>query len=234
MVDALPAAVRDSGLAIFAHELRQPLDAARWGLRIIHETGEPAARDHACQVVERQVDRMQRLVEDLLDLHRIGRDQLDLQTEQLEVGNLVEQAGDGVRSDVEARGVRLSISLLNDALFVNGDPVRLEQVVSNLVSNAAKHTDRGGEIRISVTRQVDEVVVRVSDTGSGIDPELLPHVFEPFVRQRDEVGAGLGIGLTIVQAIVERHNGRVEAYSAGLGQGSEFVVRLPLSAGTRR
>ena len=227
MIGALPGSVRDNGLAIFAHELRQPLEAARWGLRIIHQTEDRSALNHACQVVERQVARMQRLVDDLLDLSRIARDQLELQTEQLELGDLVEQAGEDARGDLDARGLQLSISRPNGPIPVKGDPIRLQQVVSNLVSNAARHTDRGGEIRISVTRQTDEAVLRVADTGCGIDPGLLPHVFEPFIKQHDGAGGGLGIGLTIVRVIVERHRGSVEAYSAGPGKGSEFVVRLP-------
>ncbi|RIL08035.1 MAG: hypothetical protein DCC71_00865 [Proteobacteria bacterium] len=226
---------KDEFLAMLGHELRNPLAPIRNAVEIIRLVGpkEPTL-DGARDMIERQVEHMARLVDDLLDVARVSRSMIQLQKGPLELATAVRHAVETSRPFVEARGHRLDVVLPREPLPVDGDFARLVQVVGNLLHNAAKYTDRGGRIRISLERAGDggaaEAVLRVRDSGQGIDPAALGSVFDLFFQvdhQLDRADGGLGIGLSLVKSLVAMHGGRVEAHSEGRGRGSEFVVRLP-------
>jgi PAS domain S-box-containing protein len=226
---------KDEFLAMLAHELRNPLAPVWNALEILKMPGAPPqilrqARD----MMERQVQHLVRLVDDLLDVSRIVRDRIELRREPVDLAAVFGRAVEIARPLIDRQHHQLRVSLPADPLLLEGDPVRLAQVVGNLLLNAAKYTDRGGNIALTGERAGGEVVIRVRDTGVGIDADLLPHVFDLF-RQADRSLArsqgGLGIGLTVVKRLVEMHGGRVSAHSAGPGRGSEFVIRLPEKKG---
>lgn len=223
--------LKDEFLAMLAHELRNPLAPIRNSLHILKrpETDRPTAVQ-MLDMAERQVRNMARLLDDLLDVSRISRGKIELRREPLELTSVVHRAVEAVRSLFEQRRHELTVSLPPAAVYVNADSTRLEQVLTNLLNNAAKYTDPGGHISITLDAQAGEAVLRVRDTGIGIDPQMLPHIFDLFVqaeRRLDRAQGGVGIGLTLVNRLVELHGGRVEAHSPGLGQGSEFTVWLP-------
>ncbi len=225
---------KDEFLAMLAHELRNPLAPIRNSLNILRLIShrDPTI-EHVGQMMERQVNHMVRLVDDLLEVSRITRGTIELRTEPVEIAGVVRSAVETSQPLIEAGGHQLAVSLPPEPLTVQADPVRLSQVVANLLNNAAKYTDRGGQIWLSVKREGDWVSISVRDSGIGIAPEMLPHVFQLFTqidRNSARGQGGLGIGLTLVKSLTEMHGGEVQAHSAGLGQGSEFVVRLPLAA----
>jgi CheY-like chemotaxis protein/two-component sensor histidine kinase len=222
---------KDEFLAMLSHELRNPLSAIFNALHILRlqDTENPIQRK-AKIVLERQVGQLAHLIDDLLEVSRVITGRIQLHQERLEMRGIVERALESVRSLIEQRKHELSVSLPAEPIWLQGDSTRLEQVVVNLLNNAAKYTDEGGQIWITVEQERGEVVLRVWDTGVGIAPELLPRIFDLFTqadRTLDRSQGGLGIGLSLVQKLVELHGGTVEAHSAGLGQGSEFIVRLP-------
>jgi len=225
---------KDEFLAVLGHELRNPLAPLRNALEVLRLRGMPdpqAARMH--EIMTRQVEHLKRLVDDLLDVSRITRGRVELRRERTELAALVTTAAEGLRALFDERGHRLSMTVPESPLILPVDPLRMEQVIANLLANAAKYTPNGGMISLAVERDGDEAVVRVRDNGIGISPEMLDHVFDLFAqadRLPDSAQQGLGIGLTLVRRLVELHGGRVMARSAGRGQGSEFEVRLPLSA----
>lgn len=238
---------KDEFLATLAHELRTPLTSLSLGFEIIERgTGEASAPEQLRErltPMQRQVQRLTRLVEDLLDVSRIARGTIPLRMEPLELTGLVSRSIDTVRPQLEVDGREIAVAIGERPIFVEGDAVRLEQVVTNLLVNAAKFTDPKGKIRVELTREASPdktgpelAVVRVRDDGVGIDAELLPHVFEMFIRapaspQREP--QGLGVGLHLVKRLVELHGGTVAASSAGDGRGSEFVIRLPIRSTAR-
>jgi signal transduction histidine kinase/DNA-binding response OmpR family regulator len=219
-------------LSMLAHELRNPLAPIRNGVHLLRTAG--GSDSHVREVrdmMDRQVQHLVRLVDDLLDLSRITRGKVRLQTEPLEVADVLARAVETCRPLIDERRHRLDVALPPGPLRVQGDAVRLAQVVGNLLNNAAKYTEDGGYLRLSAGREGDEAVVRVRDTGMGIPAEMLGSVFELFTQvdhSLDRSQGGLGIGLTLVRQLVELHAGKVEAHSDGPGRGSEFVVRLPL------
>ena len=222
---------KDEFLAMLSHELRNPLSAIFNALHILRleDTENPIQRK-AKIVLERQLGQLAHLIDDLLDVSRVITGRIQLHRERLEMRGIVERALESVRSLIEQRKHELSVSLPAEPVWLQGDATRLEQVVVNLLNNAAKYTDEGGQIWLTVEQERGEVVVRVWDTGVGIAPELLPRIFDLFTqadRTLDRSQGGLGIGLSLVQKLVELHGGTVEAHSAGLGHGSEFIVRLP-------
>ncbi len=225
---------KDEFLAMLAHELRNPLAPVRNALHILGLPGvEAAAAAQAREMVQRQVQNMVRLVDDLLDVSRITRGKIRLRAEPVDLAVVVGRAVESARPLIDANRHTLTVSLPDEPLPLTADPTRLEQVFANLLNNAAKYTERGGAIRLEAERQGGEVVVRVRDTGFGIPPQVLPHVFDLFTqadRTLDRAQGGLGIGLTLVKRLVEMHRGSVAAHSEGAGKGSEFVVRLPLAA----
>src|SRR6516225_3896337 len=222
---------KDEFLAVLAHELRNPLAPIRNALQVIRLGNHDAALvEQMRAMAERQVGYMTHLVDDLLDLSRISRGLMRLLKGPLDVAQPVQQAVEGVEPLVRERAVTLSVSLPAEPVYVEADPTRLQQVMSNLLSNAAKYTDPGGHILLTARQEGSELVLRVRDTGIGIPPDMLPRIFDLFVqaeRRLDRSQGGLGIGLTLVRRLVEMHGGTVTAHSEGPGKGSEFVVRLP-------
>jgi CheY-like chemotaxis protein/two-component sensor histidine kinase len=224
---------KDEFLATLAHELRNPLSPMRIAVTLLGRLQPPDAElARLRQVIERQVDHLTRLVDDLLDVSRITRDKLTLRRENVDLADIIDAAVDAVRPDIDRHGHRLDLSLPPVPLRTQCDVVRLTQVFSNLLNNAAKYTPPGGTISVTAEAHGETAVVRVRDTGVGIPAEKLPWLFE-MVYQADPPDAsdgGLGIGLTLVRRLLEMHGGSVEASSGGRGRGSEFVVRLPLAA----
>jgi PAS domain S-box-containing protein len=222
---------KDEFLAMLAHELRNPLAAITSAVGLMERQGVDGARlARAREVAARQARQMTRLVDDLLDVSRITQGKVTLKRETVSLADVVHGASEAARPGMEASAHRLFIALSHEPLHVNGDPVRIVQMVANLLSNAAKYTPRGGEILLTVERRGDEAAIRVRDNGIGIPADLLPHVFDLFVQGQPGQREGLGIGLTMVKRLAELHGGRVEARSDGPRLGSEFTIWLPVTA----
>ncbi|MGE0363969.1 MAG: ATP-binding protein [Vicinamibacterales bacterium] len=226
---------KDEFLATLAHELRNPLAPIRTGLELLKAGGLPAdtaAATHA--IIGRQLGHLVRLIDDLLDVSRITANKLELRLERLSVADVLHQAVETARSEVDRGRHVLSVVYPPLPLMVLGDPTRLTQVVSNLLQNASRYTPPGGRIEVAASRHDDLVEIRVGDNGIGIAAEHLPRLFEKFsqVRPAFERGGGLGLGLALVRGLVLLHGGSVDVRSGGPGRGSEFVVRLPALDGT--
>lgn len=222
---------KDEFLAMLAHELRNPLAPVVNAAQILGRPGLKNAQFAWCRdVIDRQAAHLTRLVDDLLDVSRISQGKIELRKEPINVADLVQRAIETNRPLIDGRRHELTVLLPPEPILIEGDMVRLAQVVSNLLNNAAKYTDMGGRIGLSVGCDGAEVAIRVRDTGHGIDSESLSHVFDLFYqtnRTLDRSEGGLGIGLSLVKRLVDLHGGTVQAFSAGRGRGSEFVVRLP-------
>ncbi len=218
-------------LDLLGHELRSPLGAIRNALCVLEIQGDDTAqRDWARGMIDRQTQHIGRLIEDILEVSRIEHGKISLRKQSLDVAQTVARAVEMVRGAVEGRGHQLEISLPADPVPLHADPARVEQVLTNLLNNAAKYMEPGGHIWVTVQVQDDDVVLRVRDSGIGIDPQMLPHVFDPFWqadRTLNLAQGGLGLGLSLVRKLAEMHGGSASAFSPGLGRGSEFVVRLP-------
>jgi two-component system CheB/CheR fusion protein len=222
---------KDEFLAMLAHELRSPLAPIHNALEIMQHmtSAEPNVR-WSRDVIRRQVNLMVRLVDDLLDVSRITNGQIVLQKERLHLADVIERAVETSRPVIDSRKHKLEVAEGREPIYVEGDAARLAQVLSNLLNNAAKYTPEGGEIKLSAEVAGDDALLRVSDSGMGISPDLLPHVFDMFSRApqaRANDKAGLGIGLTLALRLVKLHGGTIEARSEGIDKGSEFIVRLP-------
>jgi signal transduction histidine kinase/CheY-like chemotaxis protein len=220
---------KDEFLAMLGHELRNPLSPIVTALQLMKLRGD-ATTTREQQVIERQVDHLVRLVDDLLDISKITRGKVELRWETVEIAEVIAKAVEMASMLFEQRSHLLTIEASRQGLLWEGDPVRLAQVVANLLTNAARYTPRGGDIKLSAARAGGEIVIRVRDNGIGIAPEMLPRIFDLFVQGKqsaDRAEGGLGIGLTLVKTLVGLHGGSVVATSAGLGAGSEFVIRLP-------
>lgn len=222
---------KDKFLAILGHELRNPLAAIHNGIHLLsHQTEETSARQKIEAMIERQVCRMTQLVDDLLDGSRIGHGYPSLQRERIDLRDVVNNAIQTLESDIKQRNHRLATTLPDAPVWLQGDSGRLEQVFVNLLANASKYTDTGGQLAVSVHARDAQAVVRVRDSGIGFAPQALPHLFDLFWQADAAVSrsrSGLGIGLALVRDLVESHGGVVTAESAGLGHGSEFTVFLP-------
>jgi PAS domain S-box-containing protein len=223
---------KDEFLAMLAHELRNPLAPVRNALQIMKQPGASSLiLDRMRSMIERQVLHLAHLVDDLLDVSRITRGKIQLRREPVELAAVVGRSVETCQPFVEARSHQLAVSLPDAPVRLEGDPIRLEQILTNLLNNAAKYTEEGGRIWLTAAREGNEVVLRVRDTGIGIAPDMLPRIFDLFVqaeRRTDRAQGGLGIGLTLVRRLVEMHGGTVQVSSQGLQQGSEFAVRLPV------
>lgn len=218
-------------LAILAHELRNPLTPICNAAAILRLPDAPeSTRQNAQDLIDRQLQHMVRLIDDLMDVSRITRGKLQLRKERIDLLAVLQQALEAARSHVEEAKHVLTVSLPTQPIYLDADPVRLTQVFLNLLNNACKYTEQGGSIRLDAEREGSDVVVKVTDTGTGISPEFLPNVFELFsqipsaVKQSD---GGIGIGLSLARNLVEMHGGSIEATSDGFGKGSKFIVRLP-------
>ncbi len=223
---------KEQFMALLSHELRNPLAPILNALSIQREikTADPILQQ-AGGIIERQIGQMIRLVDDLLDIGRITQGKLRLTKEPVELRCVVNRAVEASRPLADARKHELSVSLPMEAIWVEADPGRLEQIFVNLLNNAAKYTGPGGLIRITVKQEGSGGTVSVWDNGAGIQPKSLPHIFDLFTQVDGSLNrshGGLGIGLALVGTLVEMHDGRVQAFSGGLGQGSEFTVWLPM------
>jgi PAS domain S-box-containing protein len=224
---------KDEFLAMLAHELRNPLAPIRNAATVLRRTNgsDREVIGQATEMIERQLNQMVRFVDDLLDVSRVSRGTIELRKQQTELASVIHHAVEAARPAYDGRGHELTLTLSKEPVYLDVDPARLAQVVGNLLSNASKFTDPGGHISLTAGREGQQAVVRVRDTGIGIAPENLSRIFDLFTQldtSLERSQSGLGIGLTLVKRLVEMHGGTIEAYSPGIGQGSEFVVRLPV------
>jgi PAS domain S-box-containing protein len=219
-------------LALLAHELRNPLGPIRHAVKILGAKSPPSPTDvrWATNIIDRQTEHMTRLVNDLLDVARITRGTIELRRDRVEVSDILKGAVESSGTLLDKAHHRLKVSLPSEPIFLDGDLIRLTQIVANLLDNAAKYTDPGGRISLSAERDGETAVIKVKDSGIGIAPELLPQIFEMFTRGSgpERAQGGLGVGLSLVDRLAKLHGGTVSAHSAGIGHGSEFTVRLPL------
>jgi signal transduction histidine kinase/ActR/RegA family two-component response regulator len=225
---------KDEFLAMLAHELRNPLAPISMAAQILKlDPGNPARLQQTCQIIDRQVTHMTRLLDDLLDVSRVTGGMVALNVAPHDMRQIAEQAVEQARPLLNARAHHLTITAGHGEMIVSGDCTRLVQIVTNLLNNAAKYTSSGGEIGLDLALRDEQVVLTVRDNGIGIDEALLPHVFDLFIqgeRSPDRSQGGLGLGLALVRSLVRRHGGTVSARSAGAGLGSEFEVSLPREA----
>ena len=223
---------KDEFLATLAHELRNPLAPIRIGLQLMKRSGDHSATlEQTHNMMERQFNQMVRLVDDLMDVSRISRGMIELHKERVQLSTVVNNAVETSGPLINDMGHQLSVTLPQQPILVDADLTRLAQVFTNLLNNAAKYSDRGGQIQLNVELQGGVVVVRVKDTGIGIAAKELPRIFEMFTQidqSLEKSVGGLGIGLSLVKSLVEMHKGTVEAHSDGPGKGSEFIVRMPV------
>jgi signal transduction histidine kinase len=226
---------KDEFLATLAHELRNPLAPIRQAALISKAPGATEAQKRwSHDVIDRQVQHMSLLLDDLLDISRVTRGTLALRMQPTELSSVIDSAVETARPTIDAKRHVLSVDVPEDPIQFTADPLRVAQVLSNLLTNAAKYTDPEGQIRLSARCEGDDVVIRVKDSGIGISPAALPRVFNMFSQVHsttDRSEGGLGIGLALAQGLIELHGGAIEANSEGLGCGSEFTVRLPRRAG---
>jgi PAS domain S-box-containing protein len=224
---------KDEFLATLAHELRNPLAPICNAVELLRRAdGNVALIDQARTIIERQVRHLVRLVEDLLDISRISSAKLQLRNERVELAAIIRSALESACPLIETQRHGLTVTLPPEPVYLNADLIRLAQVLSNLLTNAAKYTETGGHIWLTAERQGDEVVLSVRDTGIGVAVEHLPRLFEMFSQAEpalERSQGGLGIGLALVKGLVELHGGSIEAQSAGPGKGSEFIVRMPVA-----
>lgn len=229
---------KDEFLATLSHELRNPLAPLRNALHLLGDGRlDDDKRARARGIMERQVEHLVRLVDDLLDLSRITRGTIELRRERVALAEVVRNAVDTVEPLIDESGHALAVDVPDESLDVHGDPVRLAQILSNLLNNAAKYTDRGGHLFVSAKRERESVEVTVSDDGRGLEPAQIPRMFEMFTRgtgSDERAQGGLGIGLALARRLAEMHGGTLSAESGGRGHGSAFVLRLPLADAASR
>jgi signal transduction histidine kinase/ActR/RegA family two-component response regulator len=224
---------KDEFLATLAHELRNPLAPIRTGLQLLtRPSQDPAQYKSVIAMMDRQMNHLLRLIDDLLEVSRISTGKLILQRERLDLRRVVEMALEACQPLIARSGHRLDVSLPDEAVCVDGDLTRLAQSLSNLVNNAAKYTPDGGHIMLRLAREGDDAVLTVTDSGIGLPPDMIARVFDMFAqvnRSLERSQGGLGIGLALVKSLVSLHGGKVSAASPGPGQGSTFTIRLPMA-----
>ena len=229
---------RDEFLALLAHELRNPLAPLRTGLEVMQLAGDDReAVEQVRNLMERQLQHLVRLVDDLLDMSRISRGKLQLRRERIALTSVVGHALEMCGPIMDDRDQQLTVTLPEEPIFVDADPTRLAQALCNLLTNAAKYSERGSRIWLAAEQQRGDAVISIKDNGVGIPPEMMPKVFDMFTqvdRSMEKTQGGLGVGLAIVKRLVEMHGGTTEARSEGYGQGSEFTIRLPAAASAAR
>ena len=223
--------LKDEFLAMLAHELRNPLAPIMHAVHLLQTADKAVPASKLIEMIERQTQNLVRLVDELLDMARISRGNIELRREPMDLVAIAQEAAETARPRAALLRHSLTLTLPSAPMHVDGDPVRLEQVISNLLENAAKYTNPGGRIELTLTQDQGEAVLSVRDTGIGLAPEMLENIFDLFTQVDSSLArssGGLGLGLTLVRRILALHGGRIEARSAGLGKGSEFIVRLPL------
>jgi signal transduction histidine kinase/CheY-like chemotaxis protein len=228
------ARAKDEFLAMLGHELRNPLAPIATALSLIERKG-LAEVERERQIIQRQFTQLSRLVDDLLDVARVTKGKIDLQRQRVEVRRMMLEAVETAQPLLEQRKHALRLDIPSPDLLIEADPVRLQQIIGNLLGNAAKYTPQGGVIRVSAAAESARVRIEVQDNGIGLEPKLLPRVFDLFMQgpaSLDRAGGGMGIGLALVKTLVRLHGGEVQAASDGPGTGSKFTVWLPLCART--
>lgn len=225
---------KDEFLATLAHELRNPLAPIRSGLEIIQrfENGVPAPVKKSLDIIERQTNQLVRLVDDLIDISRITQGKIKLRKERIELKNPIDMAIETCRDTLESNNHQFAVTMPGEPLYIDADPTRVSQIVLNVLNNAAKYTLPGGRISLSVSQENGDALVSVRDSGIGIPKEMLPRVFDLFHQLEtvaDQARSGLGIGLSVAKELTEMHGGTITAKSEGEGNGSEFIIRFPLS-----
>jgi PAS domain S-box-containing protein len=227
---------KDEFLAVLAHELRNPLAPIRGAVQLLRLLGTSVPdKGLAIEVIDRQVDTLARLVDDLLDVSRFTRGKIAVRMEMIEISSVIQRAIDATLPTIHSRGQTLSVALCNEPLYVDGDSTRLEQVLSNLLNNAAKFMASGGRVELVCHRAEGHAAIHIRDYGRGLAAETFPRLFEPFYQVDQGLArseGGLGLGLALAKQFVALHGGDIEAKSDGLGKGSEFIVRLPLAKQT--
>lgn len=222
---------KDEFLAVLAHELRNPLAPLRNAAELLCRQSPTARIRMACEIIDRQLRQMTRLVDDLLDVSRIAAGRVELDIDVIDMGQLLGMAAAALQPTFDAAQQQVTLTIPTEPLNVHGDPVRLLQVFSNLLQNATKYTPRGGNVRVDLQRNASDAVVRVIDDGIGIPTHMLDKIFDLFAQvdpSDRRARSGLGIGLTLAKRLVELHGGTIQAHSSGKDSGSEFIVRLPL------
>jgi signal transduction histidine kinase len=221
-------------LAMLAHELRNPLAPICYGAHALSKgVKSPQDTQRLVVMMERQLAHLVRLVDELLDVARISSGRIELKKQRLALADVIGQSIETIENRIQSAGHALILAPSREQLFVDGDCVRLVQVFGNLLANAAKYTDPGGRVELLWAREGNSAVVTVRDNGIGVEPSMLASIFDLFTRVKEDIGEqreGIGVGLALAKRLVELHGGQVEARSAGLGRGAEFIVRLPLAA----
>ena len=215
-------------LAIVAHEMRQPLNAGLAALQVLGSTTGTKGRERACQIIERQLARLSRLVEDLLDTTRLDLGMARLRKARIDLCRLIKEMAETVRPQADDKHLLLQVDVPANPVWVEADAARVCQVLSNLLLNAIQHTPASGRIAIALRQSPAQAVLTVRDTGCGISPAVLPHVFKPFQRGHGVERTGLGLGLAIARQLVELHGGSIGVTSSSPGDGTEFTVSLPM------
>lgn len=221
---------KDEFIAILAHELRNPLAPIRNGLEILTQTPDTSKAHEIHSIMQRQVGHLVRIIDDLLDASRIGQGKINIVRENTDINSAVEAAMESCADLIKEKSISVVIERPDTPIFINGDRTRLSQIISNLLNNAAKYTQAGGSIHIRSSLEHGEAAITIADNGIGIDPAMMPHIFDLFTQIRPDGSngnGGLGIGLSLVKRLVELHNGSVSGHSKGLGTGSSFTIRLP-------
>jgi two-component system CheB/CheR fusion protein len=222
---------KDEFLAMLAHELRNPLTPIAHAIHLLRGHAASVSPAKLYDLIERQTTRLIRLVDELLDVARISRGHIELKRDTVDLAEAVQHAVEAGRARITERQHELSVSLSETPVCVNGDPIRLEQVVANLLENAAKYTEPGGRLEVKLRAENSHALLSVSDNGIGLAPDALDSIFDLFTQVDNSLarsGGGLGIGLTLVRRVLALHGGTIEAHSAGLGHGTQFIVRLPM------
>jgi two-component system CheB/CheR fusion protein len=225
---------KEEFIAVLAHELRNPLASINLAARLVQRTVSEKDRSRSLEVLVHQVKSLNRLIEDLLDVSRLSKGKIHLRMETVDLASVISRAVESVTALAEERGHELSVSVPREPMMVEGDPMRLEQVFGNLLTNACKYMEKGGRITVTAGAEGGDLIVRVRDTGEGISAEMLPGLFEMFTQVESSMHrsrGGLGIGLSLARTLVEMHGGSVQVASDGVGLGSEFSVRLPALVG---
>ncbi len=224
---------KDKFISVLSHELRNPLAAILAGVQMLDITQDADLVTKSKEVIKRQTNKLCRLVDDLLELTRITRNKINLKKKNIDLNETVKNAAGDIIHEYERKGVKLEIKVQTEPIFLDADPLRIAQTVENILSNALKFTQENGTVRLTLKKEKNYAVINIKDNGIGIGPEILPHLFTPFTQADDTLdrsNGGLGLGLSIVKGIVDLHGGTVNAHSDGLGKGSTFTIRLPITA----